>query len=158
MGLYMSKKWIQPATNIEKSKIDAEIDLVNWNLNINIIVLADGGNLFDALAEAMVKSLNQLMETGLPNVVRRHPEQQGRIMYGDSNSSGIYTMEANNMGIQTTLHALSFPKIMTWALIGNDWVLDPTKEEENISTNFVTLYGDHQRIHTDCHGGQLMFD
>ena len=97
-----------------------------WNLFIDIYSINDDGNLLDA---AGIATLAALGDTMIPK-------------YDEENEKVLYKEHDKKLPLSKDMIPLS----LTLYKIGDDFVVDPTKEEENTSTLRVTTAGSKDTI------------
>lgn len=96
-----------------------------WKIYVDVLVLQCGGNLFDA-AGAVVKAA--LYNTEVPNIT-------------------AVTLDGGDADIQlsddpydcTRLDVINFPLLVTLAKVGDNFIVDPTLEEEMCSASSIVM-------------------
>lgn len=89
-----------------------------WNIFVDIYSINDDGNLMDAAGIGAVLALKLAK---LP----KYDEKEERVLYDEKSEKGLPLKE---IPITISLHK-----------IGNHWIVDPTREEEDVSETRVTM-------------------
>lgn len=92
-----------------------------WNIFVDIYPINDDGNLMDAAAIGAVIALKN---TKIP----KYDEKEDKVLYGESSDKSLPLSE--NLPISKTIHKL-----------GDNFLVDPTREEEDISEVRITISG-----------------
>ena len=90
-----------------------------WTVFIDIYTINDDGNLMDACA---IGAIAALKDAKIP----RYDEEEGKVLFGES--SGKQIPLAKEIPLSITIHK-----------IGNNLLVDPTREEEDLSETRVTV-------------------
>ena len=99
-----------------------------WNIFIDIYSINDDGNLLDAAA---IGALIALKQAKIP----KYDEKKEKVIYGEWTNNKIPL--SKDIPISTTIHK-----------IGDSFLVDPTREEEDISETRVTIGRSGETIHS----------
>ncbi len=116
---------IRESKIIELKKLVIKEGEIVWNVFIDIYSINDDGNLLDAMGIAAVAALKN---TKIP----KYEKETKRIIYETSDEKKLPLSE--EIPVSITLHK-----------IGDKFIVDPTREEEDLSETRVTI-GSHQGI------------
>jgi exosome complex component RRP42 len=105
-----------------------------WQVFIDIYSINDDGNLLDA---AGIGAIAALKTAKIP----KYDEKEGKVVHGEWSSKGIPL--AKETPISITMHK-----------IGNAIIVDPTKEEEDVSETRVTIGASEEYISSVQKGGE----
>lgn len=89
-----------------------------WNIFVDIYSINDDGNLMDAAGIGAVLALKLAK-------IPKYDNEKGRVLYDEKTEKGIPLRE---IPISISLHK-----------IGNHWIVDPTREEEDVSETRLTM-------------------
>jgi exosome complex component RRP42 len=104
---------------IELEKLCIKVGEKVWTVYIDIYSINDDGNLFDA---AGIGAIAALKTAKIP----KYDEETGKTLFGEWTNDSVPLSE--NMPISLTIHK-----------IGENLIVDPTREEEDISETRVTI-------------------
>ncbi len=89
-----------------------------WNLFVDIYSINDDGNLMDASGIGAVLALKL---TKIP----KYDEKEDKVVYSERTDKGL---PLNEVPITVSMHK-----------IGKNWIVDPTREEEDVSETRITM-------------------
>lgn len=112
-----------------------------WNIFVDIYPINDDGNLMDAAAIGAVIALKNAE-------IPKYDEKEGKVLFGESSGKKLPISEGI-IPISKTIHK-----------IGNNFIVDPTREEEDISEARVTISGSNGTIFSiqKGEGKELLID
>lgn len=104
-----------------------------WTVFIDIYSINDDGNLFDAASMGIIAALKTAK---LP----KYDEETGKVLFGEFTDKGIPLSKET-------------PLSLTYYKIGKHWVIDPTREEEDIANTRITMGSADGTMHSMQKGG-----
>lgn len=90
-----------------------------WNVFVDVYTINDGGNLLDAAGIAAVIAIKNAE-------IPKYDEKENKVLFGESSGKKIPT--SKNVPLAITVHK-----------IGDHFIVDPTREEEDVSETRVTI-------------------
>ncbi|MFA4953126.1 MAG: exosome complex protein Rrp42 [Candidatus Pacearchaeota archaeon] len=118
-------RFIRESKFIELDKLCIEEGKKVWTVFIDIYSINDDGNLLDA---AGIGAMMALKDAKIP----KYDEESGKVVYGELTTKKIPLKKES-------------PFSITAYKINNNWVIDPTRQEEDIVEARVTI-GGHEGI------------
>jgi exosome complex component RRP42 len=110
---------IRESKFIEFDKLCIEKGEKVWTVFIDIYTINDDGNLFDAAGIAAIAALKNAK-------IPKYDKEEGKVLYGEMTNDSIPLKK--DATIPITIHKL-----------GNNFLVDPTREEEDISEVRITI-------------------
>lgn len=104
-----------------------------WTVFVDIYSINDDGNLFDAASLGIIAALKTAK---LP----KYDEETGKVLFGEFTDKGIPLSKET-------------PLSLTYYKIGNHWIMDPTREEEDIAKTRITMGSADGTMHSMQKGG-----
>jgi len=115
----VTDRGIRESGMIEVEKLVIKAGEKVWNIFIDIYSINDDGNLMDA---ASIGAITALQEAKMP----KYDAKEEKVLYGEWTDKKVPL-------------AKEFPITVTVHKVGNKLIIDPTKEEEDISEARVTI-------------------